>query len=277
MRYINITNWSPDSAWLKSAANALSAVRALEKAGRSKAINGKQELWKDLKDRLKALSHEKCWYCESIEVRSDNAVDHFRPKGNVKDADPPHEGYWWLAFEWRNYRFTCTFCNSFRTTPETAGGKHDYFPLWDEKRRAYKEEDLLDDEIPLLIDPTTTDVSLIAFADDGSAGPAVPESEDKLQHSMAITSVKGYHLNQPTVKERRFQLLNRVRTLVNEADGHLKRYARDRTAAALNSARARMREIRAAASHEAEYSAAVRHLLAGLATHSDAARQVLKA
>jgi hypothetical protein len=32
-------------------------------------------------------------------------VEHYRPKKSEKDADgTEHEGYWWLTFDWHNFR-----------------------------------------------------------------------------------------------------------------------------------------------------------------------------
>lgn len=56
------------------------------------ALPHEQAVWRDLKDGLANLLHDKCWYCETAVDRSDNAVDHFRPKGRVSDAANPHAG-----------------------------------------------------------------------------------------------------------------------------------------------------------------------------------------
>jgi len=126
MRYIAIGNLSPGPAWIKAANNAASAVRKAKPEDRSKVINDHSHVWGLFKGALRTLSHGKCWYCEAIDARSDNAVDHYRPKGNVRGATPRHEGYWWLAFEWSNYRFSCTYCNSIRKSAGKTGGKQDY-------------------------------------------------------------------------------------------------------------------------------------------------------
>ncbi|MFN3197527.1 MAG: hypothetical protein ACE366_03750 [Bradymonadia bacterium] len=62
----------------------------------------------------------RCMYCQDS---AGTDIEHFRPK-----ADYPH-----LAFEWSNYLWACSFCNS--------NQKRDSFPLDDEDQ-------------PLLIDPT---------------------------------------------------------------------------------------------------------------------------
>src|SRR5215472_15041330 len=115
MRYIDISELARKlpNGWQERAGEVLNSVRALAYDQRAAAINQHGDVWSNLKQPLQELSFNKCWYCESIEIRSDNAVDHYRPKSRV-NGEPQHHGYWWLAFDWKNYRFSCTFCNSLR-------------------------------------------------------------------------------------------------------------------------------------------------------------------
>lgn len=83
-----------DPGWFNRAEQALTEVQALPSEDRPKAINDRSALWSDLKTALREVSHRKCWYCESREDRSDNAVDHYRPKNRVAEC-MDHEGYWW--------------------------------------------------------------------------------------------------------------------------------------------------------------------------------------
>jgi uncharacterized protein (TIGR02646 family) len=275
MRYIAIRDLQPDATWIKAASDAANLIRRAQPDERSKLISDYQSVWKDLKEKLRSLSNGKCWYCESIDPRSDNAVDHYRPKGNVREANPPHGGYWWLAFDWTNYRFSCTYCNSIRTSATTTGGKQDYFPIWDESRRARTDADDIDDELPLLLDPTrVTDVRLIAFTEDGSVGPAVEEEQER-EYKMASESITRYHLQHPILVERRALTLRAVGKSIADADKQLARYVTTKNVIARSTAEAFLRQVRDAASPRAEYSIAVKHLLAGLAAKSDAARSVL--
>ena len=107
------------------------------------------------------LSDDKCWYCESKQIRLDRHVDHYRPKNSVAEC-ADHPGYWWLAFRSYNYRYSCTYCNSRRVDQRSgqAGGKADHFPLRDESRRAFSPDDPIDDEQPTLLDPTVQAASL---------------------------------------------------------------------------------------------------------------------
>ena len=132
MRFINNSELKPGKNWKKEARKLTEEAREIvDKEARSKFINKKSKTWKDLKPKLEKLSHRKCWYCESLEIRSDRTVDHYRPKNSVKDTN--HGGYWWLAFRHDNFRLSCTFCNSHRQDRGSGevGGKGDLFPLWD--------------------------------------------------------------------------------------------------------------------------------------------------
>ena len=108
---------------------------------RSEIIEANKELWAEVKAELAKLSNDKCWYTESKQQGTDTDVDHFRPKkrvAEVKDKDNPHPGYWWLAFDLANYRFSCIYANRRRRDIESGdvGGKADHFPLVDEGKRA---------------------------------------------------------------------------------------------------------------------------------------------
>ena len=278
MRYIDINLLVVDGTWQSSARRAAdAALGAKDAEERSEVFKQYQNVWRDLKDKLRQLSHGKGWYCESIDPRSDNAVDHYRPKGNVRNSKPPHGGYWWLAFSWQNYRFCCTYCNSIRTSATTSGGKQDYFPLADETQRASSAESDLVLETPLLLDPTNPlDVPMIAFAEDGTVGPA-DDQENSLEYRRANESIKRYHLDHENIKERRLSKLRIVRGWVDEADKHFARYVKNRLdTVSLSAAGERIKDIIREVSPRAEYSAAVKHLLAGMANRSDAARKVLE-
>lgn len=68
--------------------------------------------WKPAKELLKAESHGKCAYCEaSTETVAHGDVEHFRPKSV----------YWWLAYCYDNYLFSCQICNQ--------SYKKDHFPV----------------------------------------------------------------------------------------------------------------------------------------------------
>lgn len=126
--------------------------------------------WRALKEILTGWSHEKCWYSELKDVGSDKHVDHFRPKGRVAELDGTIvDGYWWLAFDWTNYRVAVAWCNSpHRSIPsQSAQGKSDSFPLKEGSPRA-SVTDSCDVELPYLLDPVNpTDALLLSYDESG--------------------------------------------------------------------------------------------------------------
>jgi uncharacterized protein (TIGR02646 family) len=210
--------------WIEKARKAKRDIKKTRAGGGdvSKAIKRRSNVWSELKQELSELSHEKCWYCESKQVRSDCHVDHFRPKSAVTAPDEPeHEGYWWLAFEWTNYRFCCTYCNSRRTDRRRGkvGGKGAHFPIKQGCRRCSSEEDLLSDELPTLLDPTDAlDPKLITFDMDGAVRPSVKADVSEWLHERASVSINLYHLDQVSLQEERKAVCDGVIHLVGDAD-----------------------------------------------------------
>lgn len=196
MRYVDIAKLEIPEQWHERAKVAADAVAA----GADPGDYG--QIWRDLKDTLGSYFYDKCWYCEMKIPRSDNAVDHFRPKGRVSDA-ANHPGYRWLAFELRNFRYSCTFCNSRRKDVEggTAGGKSDRFPLLDETRRLYAPGPL-SQEKPVLLDPcNVADACLIGCK--WESGKPCAATQEPVKVARVKASVEILHLDHdPTCKLR---------------------------------------------------------------------------
>lgn len=219
MRYINNRLLKLPEGWPDTANAAKHAVEAITSVdSRKKTINRKNAVWSALKDSLADLSTDKCWYCEIKQERSDNAVDHFRPKNRVADTDPIHEGYWWLAFERTNFRYSCTFCNSQRKNPETGEieGKGDKFPLLPETPRA-KDPGEENDESPALLDPCVLqDTLLLDFLSSGE--PRAKYPSHPVKKLRAEESIKLYHLDHPGLIERRRILAARIESWIKKAN-----------------------------------------------------------
>jgi uncharacterized protein (TIGR02646 family) len=237
VRYIDLDllEQSLTQEWKDKAEKAYAYVKNLP-AGkeRNKAINNRSHIWSELKETLKRHAHEKCWYCESSAHRIMGDIDHHRPKNKVEQC-PDHPGYWWLAFNWRNYRYCCERCNRLDTDHSTGkvGGKHTHFPLWDETKRVYDECDL-DDlrlEAPLLLDPTEPDDPLLLTFDlDGTARPACDQQQCPQDYQRAVTSIELYHLNHTDLKKRRqFEVCYEVSELVKRVDKYLLKWQNDRS------------------------------------------------
>lgn len=197
MRYVDRSKLVKPAGWTRRAQIATQAVANGEDP------NGHSTIWRELKDGLAGLLHDKCWYCESPVDRSDNAVDHFRPKNRVSDADNPHTGYRWLAFDEGNFRYACTYCNSRRKDVNggTAGGKVDRFPLLNEPQRVYVAGPTTQEQ-PSLLDPCEiSDWRLLGCHQEN--GQPCATSNDPVARQRAETSIEIYHLNyEPTCKRR---------------------------------------------------------------------------
>ncbi len=64
-------------------------------------VKGRKQ-WGNAKDQLILESHGKCAYCEAdTTVVAHGDVEHFRPKSK----------YWWLAYCYDNFTFSCQICN----------------------------------------------------------------------------------------------------------------------------------------------------------------------
>ncbi|HEY0481955.1 MAG TPA: hypothetical protein VGD37_30765, partial [Kofleriaceae bacterium] len=106
-----------------------------------------------VKAALVAMQHEKCAFCEAKPLHvSDGDVEHFRPKGAVRQADSEpmqRPGYYWLAYDWQNLLFACERCNRRH--------KKNLFPLSEPARRARSHRDAAAGEAPVFIDPSAED------------------------------------------------------------------------------------------------------------------------
>lgn len=169
-------------------------------------VNNNASLWQECKPCLKRISYNKCFYCEVKQIRSDNAVDHFRPKKH----------YPWSAFDPLNFRFACTYCNSRRKDIENGrtGGKGDYFPLLVEDNRATCCEEECN-EAPVLLDPYQSDEpSLIDFTDDGRPIPTFTSDQHVNRHRRAAESIRLYHLDHQDLVDKRLTLAAEITSIV---------------------------------------------------------------
>jgi hypothetical protein len=238
MRFVNIEQLDLPRNWQARADKALDALRAEiadaetaalaaghdPAAARKAAIkagleaSARQRIWQELSSRLSVLRKGKCWYSESKNPTADKNVDHFRPKRRV-EGEPLHEGYWWLAFTWRNYRFASQWCNQHRVDDShgTTGGKTDQFPLCPGSTRAMQDGDDIELEIPELLDPIDPrDWKLLTFRPDGYPIPA--RQPGTVEHQRAKTSINAYHLDCHELVVERRTLAGIIQRLVQELE-----------------------------------------------------------
>ncbi|MBU1568157.1 MAG: hypothetical protein KJ630_21355 [Proteobacteria bacterium] len=247
MRTINNTHLNCPARWDQKADNAKAAV-----ANGTKTVKSQSAVWRELKEALAECSSDKCWYCEIKQERSDNAVDHFRPKSL----------YPWLAFEKTNFRYACTYCNSERQNPETGEieGKGDRFPLIDGNSRATVAGQEVH-ESPVLLDPCRAqDPGLLDFYDDGMPCPKF--KEHPVKKLRAETSIKLFHLDHPDLVEKRKTLGATIKESIGEADGIFDRC--DTGDPAIDRAfHGIIRNLRDAIADKAELSTFARKVIAG--------------
>jgi len=234
MRWVDIDKLEIPDGWQARADNALDNLREeIHKASQDATSNGgdvfaarkkvileeldkksRTKLWRELAPKLAELHNGKCWYSESLNPGSNKDVDHFRPKKRVAE-DLSHEGYWWLAFDWHNYRYSCQWCNQ-RRKNSTDGGKCDHFPV-SGLFRATQELDRLEMEEVDLLDPVDPDDwKLLTFRPDGMPTPS--SSIGTKEYERAAISIRIYHLDYKEFVNARRTLAGKVQRLVQDME-----------------------------------------------------------
>lgn len=216
MIYVKTVPEEVGQEWLDKAARLTGELSACEDDGedvpedqrktarqkRKEIMERNGEHWSRLKPILLRWSHQKCWYSELRDDGSDYHVDHFRPKGRVRNpGESDREGYWWLAFDWTNYRVAVGWCNApHRGDGTAAKGKHDQFPLAAGSAIASRPADDISAEKPVLLDPTNEeDVLLVDFNEEGLPIPSV----DGWGAQRVLRTRDVLHLDAPRMVEAR--------------------------------------------------------------------------
>ncbi len=193
-------------------------------------------------EALDDMCHEKCAYCESsYRAVSSGDVEHYRPKGKVKEAADGHPGYWWLAAEWSNLLPSCQLCNQLRRQVPFKPGMS--LAEFEEKRRKRsretsgkgnsfpvrgnnwitREDQSTDEEDPLLINPCERDPGdhldwdirwdrNLRLWDAQAIVPAiVPKNDNGQDDPYAEKSIAIYGLNRAGLFRGRMALLQFMR------------------------------------------------------------------
>jgi uncharacterized protein (TIGR02646 family) len=245
MRYIILQEIKPDipAKWFQSVKKARKTIAGNMRKARNKVraedgsiavanlaamdarangIKARSRIWRMLDKQLAKASSGKCWYCQSNDIRSYKPIDHFRPKGAVNECSA-HSGYWWLAFNWENYRYACTFCNSAHQSELDKSGKQDHFPLLDETDRQMKPGTALN-EVPLLLDPCKFgDNKLITFNVKGEVIANSARVQAGTDDSKKVeTSIGLYDLNHEDIRRKRETIYDDIAGLVADINEDLK-------------------------------------------------------
>ena len=224
MRYININEIQLPNDWEDKANQLNQRLTDAENDAKRKEIIEANPIWKDLFVPLSNLSNGKCWYSEALDVMSDRDIDHFRPKGKAKNIDnidrANENGYWWIAYDYMNYRFSSQFSNQLRKDkfePDKAtGGKWVYFPLCAGSIVANNKVQCEDEDIMLLDPCDEDDPPLLTFNERGVAIPnsnAIVEERDRIR---VETSIKLYHLDHSPLQELRERIWDRCQRFIDE-------------------------------------------------------------
>lgn len=243
----NIPGWAPWpqaqwDAWLAKSQQLVAELAALEADGdrkeRNALIDANSAHWGALKEWLLALSNGKCWFSEVRELYSHYDVEHFRPKKEAKALDgSERDGYWWLAFDYMNFRVCGNVGN------RKKGG---WFPLKQGSLRSTHAAQCEESETRYLLDPIDDDdVSLIAFDEEGKVVP-IPGASDWEQERVNET-VKRLKLNEHVpLAEARRKIWQKVDRLIEDFNAAKARCGDGNNPAAkvkLAEVRARIREL----------------------------------
>jgi uncharacterized protein (TIGR02646 family) len=249
MRYIDLENNPPDQDWIDRAdALTLQLSQAADKAARDAIIDANQNTWTELKDHLRGISHNKCWYSES---RNDSAhchVDHFRPKGRALDENGDDKGgYWWLAFEWFNYRYSAPVENI---------RKRDYFHV--NASKANLPIDSIENEDIRFLDPTDIeDPDKLAYTNEGLVTPKSTVNTER-NYIQAEYTIRRMNLNKQEMKDSRKDKYSRTILLIKSTEKLVQLQLANICMARKQKIVSQMKELLALASSTSEYSAAVK-------------------
>lgn len=259
MIFIDLLHNPPPNELIEEGKELTEQLKNLPPEQRDAFIDKNQAYWGKLKDHYKALSFNKCWYTEAREDASHCHMDHFRPKKKTielkKDCNIStinnSEAYWWLAFNWKNYRYVASIPNTCKGT---------YFPLKPNTSIA-TDEDSLKHEWPGLLDPIDEyDVSLITFDTAGNVCPAcsVPDLWDSLRVQL---SIRVYDLNNVSLIEARIQIQQKCKRKIETILKIFKSYAQTNCLEYRDVLKDEIKELKEMFNPTAEFSAVARNYI----------------
>lgn len=230
MIYVNSRNLSISSKWLDNARDLTRELLNKLPDERSSFIDAKRtETWghQDLVNALRQVVGNKCWYSEVSLDGADPNVDHFRPKGRVVEidcdslikTDTISRGYWWLAFEPKNFRLSSQHSNQRRVDEDTDGGKWDFFPVEGARAPETTEWELIGENV-IPLDPCSySDMSLLWFDPDGKPGLSKPiDRATPYEVKRIKVTVWLYHLDKKETAASRARHIEGIRKDIKNAD-----------------------------------------------------------
>ena len=163
---------------------------------------------------------------------ADRNVDHFRPKGqirevdeNLQDTELTSNGYWWLAFNYKNFRLAAMHANQRRVDLTTAGGKWNFFLVRGARAPELTELDVIVEDV-LAIDPcSASDIRLLWFDLEGKPSLAARHREGhnlKENEYRIRATIWLYHLDKVEIQAKRSQYVEEIRVDLGKANTHFK-------------------------------------------------------
>lgn len=212
-------------SWLDIMKKHNKNIKGLSKEERSKYFTNNPD-WNILQKIMIEEFGYKCWYSEAPIGNGEFEIDHFRPKNRAKQDDKSKtvnksNGYWWLAYDFENYRLSGALSNKrrrdkLRENAETEG-KGDIFPLDLDNGKIANDEGSTFCEKPLLLDPIiSSDVGLLTFDEGGSVLPN-PLAIDEIDKERAEVSIKLYHLDSDQLETARCQVWTICSKVIEDA------------------------------------------------------------
>lgn len=247
MRFINLDGNQPSPTWRAKARILSDQLDAAgTRADRDKIIDDNSAVWAELKPWLLEFSVGKCWFSEARDSFSHYDIEHYRPKKTAKSLDgTERDGYWWLAFDWRNFRICGNVGN------RKKGG---FFPLRAGTHQATATDRNIDDEFPYLLDPTRLeDTVLLSFDENGDVS-ALPDL-DPWSAARVGESITRYKLreHEPLMEARR-DIWSKCAREVNRCQNLMEEMAQSPTATKKQAVRDQMLRLREMVKFEAEFS-----------------------
>ncbi|MBS5386615.1 MAG: hypothetical protein KHY31_04475 [Clostridiales bacterium] len=259
MIFIDLFNNPPSPELIAEGKKLTKELMQLPPEQRNDFIDRHADYWGKLKEHYIKLSHGKCWYTETQDIASNYHMDHFRPKKQPKELKKncgietatSTEAYWWLAFDWKNYRLAAPVPNT---------SKHSYFPL-KKGTKAIAQGQNIDTEWCGLLDPTDEyDVSLIAFETDGKVYPACTDMNCWDAQRVTL-SKRVYNLNYPSLVDKRIELQQICKRKIQKIKNAQKHYAETHSAEFRDMLKDYVRELKAMTKPNAELSAVARNYI----------------
>lgn len=251
MIYVDIDNHPPSDDWLERADHLTLQLLAAAPEERALIIEANQGMWTEIKQHFADIRKRKCWYSEAVNDFAHCHVDHFRPKTNAIDENGDDKGgYWWLAFDWKNYRYS---------GPAGNVRKKDYFHV--NKDKANKPDDPIEKEDIRFLDPTEpSDPQKLKYDNEGR----VSEKEtDKLHRDyiQAEYTIRRMNLNFVGLVEGRKDRYRKAYQIIRETQKLLALQQTNHDMARHQAIKAKQKELIELASRFSPYSAAVKYCL----------------